>query len=286
MEQTTGRPAGEDAGRADAGRVPGPVVDEDGARGRAETLPSQAARVRTPPEGTPTRPRGTSSDGASHEVPPGAAGEPQAPARAWSAGSAVVLAATGVVLLAAVMWHLAMLFLTIAPPNRLSVAYRRQIDAYVYPEFGQYWQLFAPNPLQRDNVVEARVRTVGRVGPWVNLSAQDDAAIRHNPIPSHTEQNMLRRAWDSYMQSHDLRSGKPLGLRGRATAEYLERLGLQRLGAAGRADRPDGIQFRITAFPVPVPVTVPGGGSGSRPGRAATVVLPWWPVDDADYRGL
>ncbi|GAA2503789.1 hypothetical protein GCM10010406_45470 [Streptomyces thermolineatus] len=208
-----------------------------------------------------------------------------APAR--SPRSLAVSIAIAAVLLAVALWHFVMLFLSIAPANALTTRYQKQINGYVHPEFGQYWQLFAPNPLQQKNVIEARLLTAGsggepRIGPWVNLTARDDAAVRHNPLPSHAHQNMLRRAWDFYYQSHDGKNGRPVGTNGELSAEYLKRIGLQRLGVGTGDVRPAGIQFRVRAVPVPDPAWSKEGPEEKT--RRAT--LPWWQVDEADCRGL
>ncbi|MCZ2524804.1 DUF5819 family protein [Streptomyces sp. HB2AG] len=197
------------------------------------------------------------------------------------------LIAIAAVLLAAVLWHFAMLFLSIAPANALTTKYQKQINGYVYPEFAQYWQLFAPNPLQQKIMVETRLLTAGsddkpRIGPWVNLTTRDDAAIRHNPLPSHTHQNMLRSAWNFYYRSHDGKSGKPIGTNGELSTEYLKRIGLQRLGAGTGGVRPVGIQLRVRFIPVPAPAWSKEGPEE----KTRRVTLPWWQVDEADCRGL
>nr|WP_051845495.1 DUF5819 family protein [Streptomyces globisporus] len=119
----------------------------------------------------------------------------------WSRGARVTLAAAALTLAGALLVHLAFVFLSIAPANALSVRHHDAIDAYVQPEFGQDWKLFAPNPMQRNDAVGVRVNTLGPDGrhhqsEWLNLTAQDIEAIHGNPAPSHVDQNMLRRAWD------------------------------------------------------------------------------------------
>lgn len=76
-------------------------------------------------------------------------------------------------------------------------------------------------------------RTTG----WYDLSAQDGRAIDGNPLPSHTQQNELRRAWDFFTATHN-NDNRPVGLRGALSETYLRHivvLRLERGGAAGAA---------------------------------------------------
>ncbi|MGP3927725.1 DUF5819 family protein [Streptomyces sp. 8N616] len=198
-----------------------------------------------------------------------------------------MLVSAGVVLMAAALFHLAMLFLSIAPANSITTKYQEKINGYVLPEFLQGWQLFAPNPLQESLKLEARVRmasgaTASRTTPWVNISARDTAAVTHNPFPSHVHQNVLRRAWDFYNRFHNYRDGRPIGIRGELSEAHLKRIGLQRLGLQGKGDgHPVGIQFRITTIPVPPPKW-----SAEKDKEKTVTRLPWWPVQESDRRGL
>src|SRR5207248_3052870 len=103
----------------------------------------------------------------------------------------------------AVCVHIGMVFLNVAPTNTITKQHGKAIDDWIYPEFEQNWKLFAPNPLQQDIAVQVRaevraadggVRTTG----WYDLSAEDGKAIDGNLLPSHTQQNELRRAWDFF----------------------------------------------------------------------------------------
>ncbi|MBL1115123.1 hypothetical protein JK364_22390 [Streptomyces sp. 110] len=206
--------------------------------------------------------------------------------------SLVVLAVTAAVLLGAACWHLATLFLAVTPDNPVRSRYAHLINGHVYPEFTQGWQLFAPEPLHENVVVEARVRTdrnseKPRAGHWVNLTTQDVAAIRHNPVPSHAHQNMLRLAWDFYQNSHSRRNA-PIGVRGILFGEYVKRIALQRIeGRRGGLDgeRVVAVQVRVTARPVAPPRWSDRASSASvQSARHRT--LPWWSVKDQDRRGL
>ncbi|MFE2562063.1 DUF5819 family protein [Streptomyces sp. NPDC059352] len=223
--------------------------------------------------------------------PPPDEGEPAHPTRdkacPWSRASVAALAATAVLLACALVTHLGMIFLSVAPPNALSVRHHDTIDAYVQPEFGQDWKLFAPNPMQRNEAVGVRVNTRGEDGrhhlsEWINLTHRDIEAVRGNPAPSHADQNMLRRAWDSYIATHSLTDDRPKGARGAMTRDYLERVVLQRIGRTWNGER-------IVALQVGGRFTMvdPPAWSSEQPSDTTDYrLLPWWTVTDQDHRSL
>ncbi|MFD6885816.1 DUF5819 family protein [Streptomyces sp. NPDC059957] len=212
--------------------------------------------------------------------------EGAAPPPSWAPGIAglstpyrvVTALALGAVAVAA-CWHLTLVFLHVAPSNTVSKQHARMIDGWIYPEFEQNWKLFAPNPLQQNIAVEVRaqVRTgEGELvtGNWRGLSAEDGAAIRHSLLPSHTEQNELRRAWDFFTTSHD-EDNKSTGERGELAEQYLRRIALDRLRtgrvAEGRIVR---IQLRGATTEVPAPKWSDEKADTQTYYRE----LPWWTV--------
>ncbi|MFF4339467.1 DUF5819 family protein [Kitasatospora sp. NPDC001540] len=206
--------------------------------------------------------------------------------RVWSKPARVVLVVAGVGLGACVLAFLGALFLHVAPANSVSKEYRSQVDWVVYPEFEQNWKLFAPDPLQRNVAVDARVQSVGAdgtvvTGEWHGLSAEDWAAIRHDPAPSHRDQNLLRRAWDFYESTHGEGDARAVpGSRGQLAERYLERIALQRIGSAG--GRVIQVQLRAT-----VTAVAPPAWSREQVDTAPQVrELPWWPVQPEDGKGL
>ncbi|MCX4526893.1 MULTISPECIES: DUF5819 family protein [unclassified Streptomyces] len=189
----------------------------------------------------------------------------------------VTALALGAVAVAA-CWHLALVFLHVAPSNTLSKRHAGMIDGWVYPEFEQNWKLFAPNPLQQNIAVEARaqVRTeAGKLvtGTWRDLSAEDGAAIRHSLLPSHTEQNELRRAWDFYTGSHD-EDEKPGGERGELSEQYLRRIAVDRLAPVHTEGRIVRIQLRSATRAVPAP----SWSTERTDTQTYYRELPWWTV--------
>ncbi|MEV4431958.1 DUF5819 family protein [Streptomyces sp. NPDC049555] len=193
----------------------------------------------------------------------------------------VVTAGAALIALAATM-HLLMVFLHVAPQNTVSRQHAQAIDDYVLPEFEQNWKFFAPNPLQQNIAVQARAELRGPDGrttvtPWTNLSALDGAGILHNPLPSHTRQNELRRAWDFYAATHDVQE-RPQGLRGRLSESYVRRIVVSRLGAR-RDGRPvDRVQLRT----VTTPIAPPPWSQEKADTAPVQRVLPWWPVTGDD----
>ncbi|MET9253594.1 DUF5819 family protein [Streptomyces sp. NPDC003717] len=208
---------------------------------------------------------------------PGLAG---LPARSQAAALlALLLVAAGVGV------HLVLTFLHVAPANTLSRQHAGLVDDWVYPEFEQNWKLFAPNPLQQDVSVQVRaevgtadggIRTTG----WYDLSAEDGRAVAGNPLPSHTQQNELRRAWDFYTATHDS-AGRRVGLRGGLAESYLRRIAVLRLerhDAAGPGGTLERVQYRSRTTVVPPP---PWSAERAAT-RPAVRELPWWPADGAD----
>lgn len=157
-------------------------------------------------------------------------------------------------------FHMATVFLFVAPSNHVREEYGDRIDGYIYPEFEQTWKLFAPNPLQRNVAIEARAEVRepdgGRhVTDWISITAMDVGHVRHNPMPSHTAQNEMRRAWDFYTGSHDETTGEPVGLRGELSEIYVHRIALLRLDQSGKVDAEDveRLQLRSATTLVPPP---------------------------------
>ncbi|MFC1431334.1 DUF5819 family protein [Streptacidiphilus sp. N1-3] len=205
----------------------------------------------------------------------------------WSLPSRMVLAGAAAVLLLATCWHLGTVFLAIAPGNPASHRYSAQISAHVYPEFEQNWQLFAPNPLQDNIAVQARVQTLTAEGGhpqsgWTNLTAHDIAAVRGDLAPSHVDQNQLRRAWDYFSTWHSLPSEDSLGSGGPLSKEYLKRIALQRIGRDWDGSPVNQIQFRIAT----TPVAGPAWTQAQLKPKTTYQTLQWWVVGDEDYTGL
>ncbi len=184
--------------------------------------------------------------------------------------------------------HLGMVFLHVAPSNTVTKQHGEAIDDWIYPEFEQNWKLFAPNPLQQNIAVQVRaevgtaeggVRTTG----WYDLSALDGEAIDGNLLPSHTQQNALRRAWDFYVSSHD-GEDRATGRRGDLSERYLRRLVVMRLereGAAGAGEVVERVQVRSRTTDVPPPEWSEEKVSD----KPVVRELPWWPVTEADRTG-
>lgn len=204
----------------------------------------------------------------------------------WTA-SLVALTVTFAVLIGAVLWHLGMVFLTLAPANSVTNRYQQGINGYIYPEFGQNWQMFAPNPLAQNVSVGARVQTLGRDGTrhtwdWENLSFSHIEAMKHNPVPSHLDQNVLRRSWDFYTESHDLKDKPTNGMRSALSTEYLTRIALQRFGRQWNGERIIRIQLASRTNAI-----APPKWTGEKaPNTTAYRVLPWWPVKEKFYKEL
>ncbi|WP_405898727.1 DUF5819 family protein [Streptomyces sp. NBC_00727] len=191
--------------------------------------------------------------------------------------AAVALAAFGVL----ACTQVAMVFLHVAPSNTLTKQHGAAVDEWVYPEFEQNWKLFAPNPLQQNVAVQVRTEVAGPDGPhtmpWRDLSAEDGRAIRGNLLPSHVQQNELRRAWDFYVGSHDDKN-RANGLRGTLSEKYVRRLVMLRLGASHDGQTVLRIQVRSEVRAVAAPEWSDEKISTSPSYR----VLPWWKITADD----
>jgi hypothetical protein len=116
----------------------------------------------------------------------------------------------------------------------------------------------------------------------VNLSAPHLEAMKHNPLPSHLDQNVLRRSWDFYTETHDLKNKPTNGMRSALSAEYLTRLALQRFGRQWNGERVVKIQLasRTNA------VSPPKWTGQKAPDTTEYRILPWWPVQEKFYKEL
>lgn len=233
------------------------------------------------------------ADPAGGEGPVAAPAEPDRPpvpdlsSRTWSAPAQAGLGAVLVLVLVAVVLHLGSVFLFLAPSNQLSQRFQQKINSHIYPEFEQNWQLFAPNPLQDNIHVEAEVQTQTPDGAktesgWVDLTAQDLAAIKYNPAPSHANQNLIRRAWDYYANWHDSQSEAGTGSGASLSEEYLKRLALQRFGKSWDGRPITAVQVRAAIWSVPAPTW-----NGPQPSPTPSYrTLGWWAVSPGDFAGL
>ncbi|MEV6650029.1 DUF5819 family protein [Streptomyces sp. NPDC051219] len=184
--------------------------------------------------------------------------------------------------LAVALVHVLLVFLHVAPPNAISQAYSRQIKAWVLPVFEQNWRLFAPNPQSFNRQISARTRGTApdgtaQVSGWIDLTAMDDSAVKHNVFPSHTAQNMMRQAWNSYLKTHG-GDNQPRSERALMIEKYLRNIAVDRV-VAQRGGTFESIQLRV----ITLPIAAPGAAGGFRPAAAApprveTRYLPWWKV--------
>ncbi|WP_374935999.1 DUF5819 family protein [Streptomyces sp. SM10] len=274
-----------------SGVTNGPVADHD-----AEDAP--AAIPRTGAD-HPVRPDAASPDAASPDAatPDAAPPTPDTASGAFAprpAGgmaalpfpyqvvAALALSVLGLLACA----HISMIFLHVAPSNTLTKQHGDVVDRWVYPEFEQNWKLFAPNPLQQNISVHVRAELADNgadgssITHWMNLSRDDGEAIRGNPLPSHVDQNELRRAWDFFTGSHD-DENRPNGLRGELSERYIRRIVMLRLDEHGYGGKVERIQVRSVVRAVGAPPWSDEKISTEPKYRE----LPWWTVTPSDLPG-
>ncbi|GAB2469836.1 DUF5819 family protein [Streptomyces incanus] len=254
-------------------------------------VPSDPAPTSFPPAPAPV-PAGQ-DDSRPSDAPPAPDADPPPPeprtgVAALSLRHRIAAAVAFGIVAAVVCVHIGMTFLHVAPANTVSKGHAEAIEDWIYPEFEQNWKLFAPNPLQQNISVQVRaevltpdggVRTTG----WYDLSAEDGRAIDGNLLPSHTQQNELRRAWDFFVATHD-GEDRPVGMRGTLAESYLRRIMVMRLDrseAAGPGGVVDRIQVRSRTADVPPPEWSEEEVSTKLVYRT----LPWWPVPEDEARG-
>ncbi|MFF4347226.1 DUF5819 family protein [Streptomyces sp. NPDC001530] len=251
----------------------GPVSEGPAPEGPAPESPAPRgpARPQTEPGADPPVPEGS--------APTGIAALPLRSQIAAALALAVV-AVTACV-------HLGMVFLHVAPSNTATKQHGRAIDEWIYPEFEQNWKLFAPNPLQQNIAVQVRALVRAKDGTsretgWYDLSALDGRAIDGNLLPSHTQQNELRRAWDFYVSTHDSQN-RPAGLRGDLSERYLRRIAVLRLDrehAGGEGAVVERLQVRSRTTNVPAPEWSVEKVSD----KPIVRELPWWSVPEGDRK--
>lgn len=188
---------------------------------------------------------------------------------------------TAAVLLVAVsLLHVAFVFLHVAPANPISQRYARQIQGWVYPFFEQNWRLFAPDPESAVPQISVRAASTAgdgsqQVSGWYDLTAIDNDGVKHDPFPSHTNQNMLRRAWSGYLDTHGT-TDVSYSDRAEMWQEYLRNIAVERLPAARRG-AVTYIQLRVRTVPVARTDTA-GHALKVSPSAVDTRKLPWWKV--------
>ncbi|MFF4356700.1 DUF5819 family protein [Streptomyces sp. NPDC001604] len=283
---------GRSGGAPEPDAPPGPFGPPEPGRSPAQDSPPRPAGPNSADEGQEASPDAAVLDSGasacSTAPAPGPYAEPRTGVAALSLRYQIGAALTLAVVAVLVCVHIGMVFLHVAPSNTLTKTHGKAIDDWIYPEFEQNWKLFAPNPLQQNIAVQVRaevqeengeVRTTG----WYDLSAEDGQAIDGNLVPSHTQQNELRRAWDFFVSTHD-GNNRPVGLRGALSETYLRRIVVLRLDrddASGRGGVIDQVQVRSRTTNVPPPKWSTEKISDKPMDR----VLPWWPVTAADTDG-
>jgi hypothetical protein len=192
----------------------------------------------------------------------------------------ITVAVTVGVVAVGALFHLGMIFLHVAPSNTLSKQHAPAVSDYVYPEFEQNWKLFAPDPLQQNIHVQARAEVREQDGStqttgWVDVTGMDVADMRHNLVPSHSQQNELRRAWGWYSDTHG--GGNQTTASNDQSSTYLRNILARRLGPRLNGGTVVRIQARSATTTVPRP-SWSGESVDTTPQYNE---LPWWTVPTA-----
>jgi hypothetical protein len=102
----------------------------------------------------------------------------------------IVLAAFALLLTAACAFHAAMSVLFVLPPNPLGESVRPLVLAYTHPLFEQYWNVFAPTPIEDDLAIYARTKPAGgsdaAASGWVDVSTPLISADKVDPLAAYS----------------------------------------------------------------------------------------------------
>jgi len=98
----------------------------------------------------------------------------------------IALAAFAFVCALGCAFHAAMSVLFVLPPNPVGESVRPLVLAYTHPLFEQYWNVFAPTPIEADLTVYARAKRAGAPDSaatgWVDISSPLIAEVRKNKL--------------------------------------------------------------------------------------------------------
>jgi hypothetical protein len=177
--------------------------------------------------------------------------------------------------------HVVFVFFHVAPINSISQRYEEEINGWIFPLFEQDWRLFAPNPESRNTQIWARTAQssgdeIVQQSDWFDLTAVDNEAVKHNVFPSHTTQNMLRRAWNSYVDAHGS-DDQPRSSRAYMMQQYVRDIAVDRI-TSHRPGTFDAIQLRVEAHPIPL-----SGARSAGSDAVETRSLPWWEVTPDEH---
>ena len=187
--------------------------------------------------------------------------------RRWSRA---LVAGTTAAVVALVGVHLSATFFYNAPTNPVSQRYSKQIQWWMEPLFTQNWRLFAPNPISENVTVQARASLApnGFVTGWIDLSAQDEAAVLGDPAPGHIAENGLRNAWFDWVGTHS-DNGDPTATTADTMQRYLLNLVVDRLHGKV-VGTISSVQIRT------ITTLIPGPGRTAAQTAPSTRTLDWW----------
>ena len=154
-------------------------------------------------------------------------------------------------------------------PAHLTAPTRRSHPPPGRPDPGAIAQIASPNGHRHRHS-----RRATPVSDWFDLTAVDESDVEHNFFPSHTTQNMLRRAWTSYLELHgsDDRSNSERAL---MIQKYLRNIAVDRV-AGQRHSSFEAIQLQVITRPIAAPGAASGADGTALSAPAETRYLPWW----------
>lgn len=188
------------------------------------------------------------------------------------------VATTACAVLLALVVHFGATLLHVAPSNVLWERHGHAVREYLYPEFRQAWNLFAPDPPEVSLNLHGRVQYQmpdgqAEITDWVNLTAPDLETLRDELLPTRGREQ-LRKSWSAVRSNWD-ENEDPVGRWGHDVRRTTVRVALDRISlpATGTALQ---IQFRTVYTETPPP---PWTEAAETP-ETYHVDHSWWTVDE------
>jgi hypothetical protein len=210
-------------------------------------------------------------------------------------GSRILLAAFAFAVAAACAFHAAITVLFVLPPNPVGEALRPLVLAYTHPFFEQYWNVFAPTPIEADISVFARVKPRGAAdsaaGPWVDVSKTLIDEDRKTPFTQYSTLKITQMTVavaaknDKVLGRRTLTPAEAVAIRDPRhrplVLEAMKRLALT-VGAGSLASGPRDVQLALSEHKFPR--FTHRFEPDDKHKNTVTLVYPWIPADEGVVR--
>jgi len=183
--------------------------------------------------------------------------------------------------------------LFVLPANPLGELFRPAVLGYTHPYFEQYWNVFAPTPIESDVTVLARTRaTRGAPSAWVNLTDPLLDEVRANPLSRYSTLKIIAMTLSvATLDDKVLGKGKLTRAQTNEVVDPRTRPmileGLVRLALFLRAgDGPNSRGVQIAIMQHRFPRFTHRFEPDNRQQQNETLLFPWLPIDSATAAGV